>query len=72
MVIILMANKVNLFVSSVLFVFWYHLPNFLETPHIIYISTNEHLKKSAKLLWPSIPAMPRKKSEDISTLQMPA
>jgi hypothetical protein len=24
------------------------------------------------LLWPSIPAMPRKKSEDISTLQMPA
>ena len=27
--IILKANKVNLFVSSVLFVFWYHSPNFL-------------------------------------------
>jgi hypothetical protein len=25
------ANKVNLFVSSVLFVFWYHSPNFLDT-----------------------------------------
>jgi hypothetical protein len=29
----LKANKVNLFVSSVLFVFWYHSPNFLDTPH---------------------------------------
>jgi hypothetical protein len=34
----LKANKVNLFVSSVLFVFWYHLPNFLDTPHICDIS----------------------------------
>jgi hypothetical protein len=34
MAIILKANKVNLFVSSVLFVFWYHSPNFLDTPHI--------------------------------------
>jgi hypothetical protein len=34
MAIILEANKVNLFVSSVLFVFWYHSPNFLDTPHI--------------------------------------
>jgi hypothetical protein len=33
MAIILKANKVNLFVSSVLFVFWYHSPNFLDTPH---------------------------------------
>jgi hypothetical protein len=32
MAIILNANKVNLFVSSVLFVFWYHSPNFLDTP----------------------------------------
>jgi hypothetical protein len=32
--IILKANKVNLFVSSVLFVFWYHSPNVLDTPHI--------------------------------------
>jgi hypothetical protein len=29
------ANEVNLFVSSVLFVFWYHSPNFLDTPLII-------------------------------------
>jgi hypothetical protein len=34
MAIILTANKVNLFVSSVLFVFWYHSPNFLDTPLI--------------------------------------
>jgi hypothetical protein len=27
------ANKVYLFVSSVLFVFWYHSPNFLDTPN---------------------------------------
>jgi hypothetical protein len=36
--IILKANKVNLFVSSVLFVFWYHSPNALDTPHICNIS----------------------------------
>jgi hypothetical protein len=35
MAIILKANKLNLFVSSVLFVFWYHSPNFLDTPRII-------------------------------------
>jgi hypothetical protein len=29
----LKANKVNLFVSSVFFVFWYHSPNFLDTQH---------------------------------------
>jgi hypothetical protein len=34
MAIILKANKVTLFVSSVLFVFWYHSPNFLDTPRI--------------------------------------
>jgi hypothetical protein len=34
MAIILKANKVNLFVSSVLFVFCYHSPNFLDTPFI--------------------------------------
>jgi hypothetical protein len=28
------TNKVNLFVSSVLFGFWYHSPNFLDTPHM--------------------------------------
>jgi hypothetical protein len=34
MAIILKANKINFFVSSVLFVFWYHSPNFLDTPLI--------------------------------------
>jgi hypothetical protein len=34
MAIILKANKVNLFESSVLFLFWYHTPNFLDTPRI--------------------------------------
>jgi hypothetical protein len=29
------TNKVNFFVSSVLFVFWYHSPNFLDTPRIL-------------------------------------
>jgi hypothetical protein len=32
MAIILKASKVNLFVSSVLFVFWYHSRKFLDTP----------------------------------------
>jgi hypothetical protein len=35
MAIILKANKVNLFVYSVLFVFWYHSLNVLDTPRII-------------------------------------
>jgi hypothetical protein len=34
MAIILKANKANLFVSSVLFAFWYHSPNVLDTPHM--------------------------------------
>jgi hypothetical protein len=34
--IILKANKVNLFVSSVLFVFWYHSLKFLDTPRISF------------------------------------
>jgi hypothetical protein len=38
MAIILKANKVNLFVSFVLFVFWSHSPNVLDTPHICNIS----------------------------------
>jgi hypothetical protein len=38
MAIILKANKVNLFVSSVLCVFWYHSPNVLDTLHIFNIS----------------------------------
>jgi hypothetical protein len=31
-------NKLTLFVSSVLLVFWYHSPNVLDTPHICNIS----------------------------------
>jgi hypothetical protein len=38
MAIILKTNKVNLFVSDVLFVFWYHSPNILDTLHICNIS----------------------------------
>jgi hypothetical protein len=38
MAIILKANKVHLFVSSVLFVFWYHSLKGLDTPHICNIS----------------------------------
>jgi hypothetical protein len=34
--IILKSNKVNLFVSSVLFVFWYLSPNILDTPRIYF------------------------------------
>jgi hypothetical protein len=40
MVIILKVNKVHLFVSSVLFVFWYYSPNFLDTPHITVITNS--------------------------------
>jgi hypothetical protein len=35
MTIILKANKLNLFLSPVLFVFWYHSPNLLDTPRIL-------------------------------------
>jgi hypothetical protein len=38
MMIILKASKVNLFVSSVLFVLWYHSPKILDTPHKCNIS----------------------------------
>jgi hypothetical protein len=37
MAIILKANKVHLFVSYILFVFWYHSPNFLDTPPILLV-----------------------------------
>jgi hypothetical protein len=36
MTIILKANKVNVFVSSVWFVFWYHSPNILDTPRVMH------------------------------------
>jgi hypothetical protein len=49
MAIILKANKVNLFVSSVLFVFWYHSSNFLDTPHICDISMRRVKQKICHL-----------------------
>jgi hypothetical protein len=42
MAIILKANKVNLFVSSVFFVFWYHSPTFLNTPRKLKLQPNQH------------------------------
>jgi hypothetical protein len=47
MAIILKANKVNLFESSVLFVFWYHLPNVLDTPRIFHAFLTLALDESA-------------------------
>jgi hypothetical protein len=49
MAILLKANKVNFFVSSVLFVFWHHSPNFLDTPRTnnrsnVSSSLHQHLK----------------------------
>jgi hypothetical protein len=42
MAIILKANKLNLFVSSVLFVFWYHSPNVLDTLRtLVYFAKSE-------------------------------
>jgi hypothetical protein len=46
MVILFKANKVNLFVSCVLFVFWYHSPNVLDTPRILYCGLHIHCKQS--------------------------
>jgi hypothetical protein len=51
MAIILKANKVNLFVSSVLCVFWYHLPNVLYTLHICNISWLRVKLTSRPILW---------------------
>jgi hypothetical protein len=44
----LKANKVNLFVSSVLFVFWYHSPNVLDTPLIFCRIERPHLAQQFK------------------------
>jgi hypothetical protein len=40
MAIILNANKGNLFVSFVLFVFWYHSLNGLDTPRNVTVLTS--------------------------------
>jgi hypothetical protein len=37
MAIILKTNQFNLFVFSVLFVFWYHSPNILVIPRTLFI-----------------------------------
>jgi hypothetical protein len=60
MAIILKANKVNLFGSSVLFVFWYHSPNVLDTLHICNISwlrVKAYVASTAQTLgsWGQIP-----------------
>jgi hypothetical protein len=39
--IILKVNKVDLFVSSVLFVSWYHSPNILDTPRTSVTNSEE-------------------------------
>jgi hypothetical protein len=44
------ANKVNFFVSSILFVFWYHSPKFLDTPHTY--AREKHTKIHSKNLNP--------------------
>jgi hypothetical protein len=41
MAIVLKAKKINLFVYSLLFVFWYYSPNFLDTPHIEALYTTK-------------------------------
>jgi hypothetical protein len=46
----LKANKVNLFVSSVLFVFWYHSPNFLDTPRIAVEMQQKFIVMAALLI----------------------
>jgi hypothetical protein len=40
-----MANKVNLFVSSILFVFSYHSPNFLDTPRTFTTPQHRNLRQ---------------------------
>jgi hypothetical protein len=45
MAIILKTNEVNLFLSSILFVFWYHSPNFLDTPRMSVGALGAHCAK---------------------------
>jgi hypothetical protein len=46
------TNKVNLFVSSVLCVFWYHSPKVLDTLHICNISWLRGRKKGKAMNLP--------------------
>jgi hypothetical protein len=41
--VILQFNKVNLFVSYFLFVFWYHSPNLLDTPRTFVMRRVKYL-----------------------------
>jgi hypothetical protein len=50
MAIILKVIKVNLFVSSVLFVFWYHSPNILDTPLTINHGVRQSCPWSPKVI----------------------
>jgi hypothetical protein len=54
MAIILKANKFNLFVSSVLFVFWYHSPNFLDTTCDLMYYTQFKAVEASRSQWPVV------------------
>jgi hypothetical protein len=54
MAIILNANKVNLFVSSVLFVFWYHSQNYLDTPRMWYKGAVQSVYEAPMVSWFSL------------------
>jgi hypothetical protein len=57
MAIILNANKVNLFVFSVLFVFWYHSPNVLDTPRK-YVTLLKVINRATETLGDQTVTMP--------------
>jgi hypothetical protein len=69
MAIVLKANKVNLFVSSVLFVFWYHSPNFLDTPLMWTLVWQVTLSCVATILWHIVP-VPWEMSKRVSWQEM--
>jgi hypothetical protein len=50
----LKTNKVNLFVSSVLFVFWYHSPNFLDTPRTVWKFFGGFIYNVDVVWWPRL------------------
>jgi hypothetical protein len=47
----LKVNKVNFLVSSVLFVFWYCSPNFLDTPRMMYSTSYNAMWSSLEQTW---------------------
>jgi hypothetical protein len=54
----LKANKVNFFVSSVSFVFWYHSPNFLDTPRIYSLKMLPEIERLVDVSYPLLQAEP--------------